>query len=67
MSSPLAGVRFVDDDRERAGAVLVTDLIQDERELLHRRDDDLLAALYELAQVPECSRAPRLRSPGQTA
>ena len=32
-------------------AVLAADLVEDERELLHRGDDDLLAALDELAQV----------------
>ena len=32
-------------------AVLVADLVEDERELLDGRDDDLLAALDELAQV----------------
>ena len=31
--------------------VLVADLVQDERELLHRGDDDLLAVLDELPQV----------------
>ena len=36
---------------KRLSAVLVADLVEDERELLHRRDDDLLAALDELAQV----------------
>src|ERR1035438_3405156 len=47
----LAGVRLVNDDREVEGAALVSYLIRDERELLHRADDDFLAALYELAQV----------------
>ena len=47
----LAGVRLVDDDREVPSAVLVADLVEDEGELLHRRDDDLLALLDELAQV----------------
>ena len=36
---------------KRPAAVLVADLVEDERELLHRRDDDLLALLDELAQV----------------
>ena len=44
-------MRLVDDDREVPAAVLVADLVEDERELLHRGDDDLLAALDELAQV----------------
>ena len=30
---------------KRPAAVLVADLVEDERELLDRRDDDLLAAL----------------------
>ena len=47
----LARVRLVDDDRELPSAVLVADLVEDERELLDRRDDDLLAALDELPQV----------------
>ena len=47
----LARVRLVDDDGEAPAAVLVADLVEDERELLDRRDDDLLAALDELAQV----------------
>ena len=42
---------LVDDDGEASSAVLAADLVQDERELLHRGDDDLLAALDELAQV----------------
>ena len=36
---------------KRPAAVLVADLVEDERELLDRRDDDLLALLDELAQV----------------
>ena len=31
--------------------MLVADLVEDERELLHRGDDDLLALVDELAQV----------------
>ena len=46
----LAGVRLVDDDGEGLAA-LGRDLVEDEGELLHRRDDDLLALLDELAQV----------------
>ena len=41
----LAGVGLVDDDREGVSAVGVADLLVDERELLHRGDDDLLAGL----------------------
>ena len=50
-AAALAGVRLVDDDREAAPALLVADLVQDERELLDRGDDDLLAALDEPAQI----------------
>jgi hypothetical protein len=46
----LARVRLVDDDGEGLAA-LGGDLVEDEGELLHRRDDDLLALLDELAQV----------------
>ena len=41
----LAGVRFIDDDRKATTAMLAANLVENERELLHRRDDDLLAAL----------------------
>jgi hypothetical protein len=44
-------VRLVNDDRKTAPAVLVADFVEDERELLKRRDDDLLAALDEAPQV----------------
>ena len=43
-ASALAGVRLVDDDREPSAPVLAPDLVEDERELLHRGDDDLLPA-----------------------
>ena len=47
---------LVDDDREAPAARplagwLVADLVEDERELLHRGDDDLLPALDEAAQI----------------
>ena len=64
-AAALAGVRLVDDDREAAPALLVADLVQDERELLDRGDDDLLAALDEPAQVARAvgvpDRRPHLR------
>ena len=44
-------MRLVDQDREAPAAMLVADFLQDERKLLHRGDDDLLAALDEFAQV----------------
>jgi hypothetical protein len=42
---------FVDEEREGALAVLIADLIENDRELLHRGNDDFLAGLKELAQV----------------
>ena len=50
-ASALAGVRLVDDDGEAPPAVLAADLIEDEGELLHRGDDDLLPLGDEPAQV----------------
>ena len=44
-------MRLVDDDREGAGALVVADFVEDEGELLDRRDDDLLALLDEPAEV----------------
>ena len=43
-------VHIVDDNGEGLAA-LGRDLVEDEGELLHRRDDDLLSLLDELAQV----------------
>ena len=47
----LTGMRLVDDDGELALAVFVADLIENERELLHRGDDDLLPGLEEFPQI----------------
>src|SRR5262245_20447405 len=47
----LAGVGFVDDDGKSAAAMRVSDLLVDERELLDRGYDDLLADLDGLPQV----------------
>ena len=44
-------MRFVDDDGEAPAALLVANLVENEGELLHRRDDDFLARLDEAAQV----------------
>src|SRR5262245_22194414 len=44
-------MRLVDDDGEGLASMVGPDLVEDERELLHRRDDDLLAALDELAEI----------------
>ena len=63
VSPALAGVGLVDDDGELPAAVLVADLVEDERELLHGRDDDLLAALDELAQVAASARRGRPSQP----
>jgi len=53
-SAALAGVRLVNQDGEAAASMRVADLVEDERELLDGRDDDLLAVLEER---PEISRA----------
>ena len=44
-------MRLVDDDGEGSPAMLVADLVEDEWELLHRGDDDLLALLQERPQL----------------
>ena len=46
----LAGVRLVDDDGEGL-ARLARDFVEDERELLHRGDDDLLAFFDEFPEI----------------
>ena len=56
-AAALAGVGLVDDDGEAARALLVADLVEDERELLDGRDGDLLARLDELPQVSGLLRA----------
>ena len=58
----LAGVGLVDDDGETLPALLVADLVEDEGELLNRRDDDLLAGLDEPAQVSGALRVPHRRA-----
>ena len=61
-------MRLVDDDRELPAPVLAADLVEDERKLLHRGDDDLLALGDELAQVARVlGVADRRRRPGRTA
>ena len=47
----LARMRLVNDDGEAPPPLLVPDLVEDERELLHRRDDDLLPARDKPAEV----------------
>ncbi len=54
----LTRMRLVDDDGEAAPAVLGPDLVQDERKLLHRGDDDLLALGEKQAQVARVLRVP---------
>src|SRR5450759_448195 len=49
-------MRLVDDDGELAPAMLVTDLVQDERKLLYRGDDDLLARRQESPEIPRAIR-----------
>src|SRR5260221_4392042 len=49
-------MRFVDNNREAPSPMLVPDLVEDERELLYRRDDDLLAAFDEFPQVARMLR-----------
>ena len=43
---------------KRRSAMLVADLVEDERELLHGGDDDLLAVSMNLRRSPECSAWP---------
>ena len=61
----LAGVCLVDDDRKAPVPLAVSDLVQDERELLHRRDDDLLPGLDEPLETARpvrfAHRSPDLR------
>ena len=61
----LARMRFVDDDGEDPAA-LGGDLVEDEGKFLHRRDDDLLAVLNELAQEM-CIRDRVRTSPASSA
>ena len=58
----LAGVRLVDDDGEPASPVLVADGVQDDRELLDRRDHDPLAVPQQAAQVAGRRRMTHHRS-----
>ena len=44
-------MRLIDDDREGSPAMAIPDFVQDERELLHCRDDDLLSLLQERPQL----------------
>ena len=50
-AAALAGVRFVDDDGEALPALLIANFVQNERELLDRRDDDLLPGRDEATQI----------------
>ena len=47
----LARMCFIDNDRKRTSTVLVPNLFQNEGELLHGGDDDLLPVRDEAAQV----------------
>ena len=53
---------LVDDDGEAPPALLVADLVEDEGEFLHRRDDDLPARLDEVAQVARAVRVSHRRA-----
>ena len=44
-------MRLVNDDGKAPVAVFVADFVEDEREFLHRANDDLFAALDELPQI----------------
>ena len=57
----LTGVRLIDDDREVVPALLVANLVQDQRELLDGRDDYLLTFFDELAQIDRTVRVPYRR------
>ena len=50
-AAALAAVGFVDDDREVAAAMLFADAVQDEREGLHRADNELLAVSQEFCEL----------------
>jgi hypothetical protein len=55
----LAGMRLVDQQRELLVAQ-VAQLVEDEGELLHRGDDDLLAPAQEVAQLCALSEWPKI-------
>ena len=63
-TSTMAGMRLVDDDGEITVAEVSGYLVQDERELLHRGDDDLLAALDEFLEG--CPHAVGLTRPSHS-
>ena len=47
----LAGMSFVDDDREFPSTVLIPNFVKNDRKLLDGRNNDLLAALNKLPQI----------------
>jgi hypothetical protein len=51
-TTALTGVGLVDKNGEGPSAVFVADLVEDKRELLDGRDDDLFARAQEAAQIP---------------
>ena len=51
-AAALARMGLIDDDGKGAAPMVAADLAEDEGELLHGRDDDLLARLDEPAQIP---------------
>ena len=64
----LARMGLVDDDREAAIPVLRADIVEDEREFLDRRDDDLLSVGDETPEIAGVARhGRRSRPPVRTA
>ena len=61
-AAALARMGLVDDDGKAAPAMFVADLVENERELLDRRDDDLLAGLDEPSQVARTLGVPHRRA-----
>jgi hypothetical protein len=55
-------MRFVDYDSESPPPLLVSDLVKDEREFLHRGYDDFFAALDELSKVSRVLRVADCRT-----
>jgi hypothetical protein len=60
--SALTRMRLVNDDRKPPPAMFIPDFIQDERKLLHRGDNDLLAFGDELPQVARVLGVPHRRA-----
>jgi hypothetical protein len=50
-ATSLAGVCFIDDERKLLSAMIITNLVKDEREFLHCGDNDLLACLKKTSKI----------------